>query len=101
MHYHVFMCFFSKFGGKACCNKRSAGDQLLFEKNSNAIHVLDSNLNGNSAMINRNKRERPMSYQPFFEMEILLQMQTLGWMREQQTEKIQRVREQRSVVTVR
>ena len=30
MHHHVFMFFFSKFGGKACCNKQSAWDQLLF-----------------------------------------------------------------------
>ena len=29
MHHHRFMFFFSKFGGKACSNKSSAGDQLL------------------------------------------------------------------------
>ena len=38
------------------------GISYCSDKNSNAMHAVGHNLHGNSAMINRNEMERPMSY---------------------------------------
>ena len=69
-------------------------------KISNAMHVVGSNLNGNPAMINRNKRDRSYEFAHISEMNITANA-NFGLGEENNRQKIQRVREQRSVVTVR
>ena len=58
----MFLCFsFQNLAARPAATSVQLGISYCSKQIQNAIHEIGSNLNGNSAMINQNKKERPMS----------------------------------------